>query len=74
MSRTYEFLQDRMNYLNKDTFNRYYGMKKYYQFTPKVADIPKLEKYIIKEENDLREMELAEEQNKNNIGRETEER
>lgn len=53
MSRTYEFLQDRMSYLSKDTFNRYYGMKKYYQFTPKVADIPKLEKYIIKEENDL---------------------
>ena len=42
-----------MNFLNKDTFNRYYGMKKYYQFTPKVSDIPKLEKYIIKEENDL---------------------
>ena len=53
MSRTYEFLQDRMSYLSKDTINRYYEMKKYYQFTPKVADIPELEKYIIKEENDL---------------------
>ena len=29
MSRTYEFLEDRMSYLNKDTFNKYYGMKMY---------------------------------------------
>ena len=53
MSRTYEFLEDRMNYLNKDTFNKYYGMKMYYQFMPKVGDIPTLKKYVFKEENDL---------------------
>lgn len=53
MSRTYEFLQDRMSFLNKETFRRYYGIKKYYQFTPKVSDVPKLEKYIIKEANDV---------------------
>lgn len=53
MSRTYEFLQDRMSFLNKETFGRYYGIKKYYQFTPKVSDVPKLEKYIIKEANDV---------------------
>ena len=53
MSRTYEFLEDRMSYLNKDTFNKYYGMKMYYQFTPKVGDIPTLKKYVFKEENDL---------------------
>ena len=39
MSRTYEFLEDRMSYLNKDTFNKYYGMRMYYQFMPKVGDI-----------------------------------
>ena len=50
MSRTYEFLEDRMNYLNKDTFNKYYGMKMYYQFMPKVGDIPTLKKYVFKEE------------------------
>ena len=53
MSRTYEFLEDRMSYLNKDTFNKYYGMKMYYQFMPKVGDIPTLKKYVFKEENDL---------------------
>ena len=53
MSRTYEFFEDRMSYLNKDTFNKYYGMKMYYQFTPKVGDIPTLKKYVFKEENDL---------------------
>ena len=53
MSRTYEFLEDRMNYLNKDTFNKYYGMRMYYQFMPKVGDIPTLKKYVFKEENDL---------------------
>ncbi|MCI7242332.1 MAG: hypothetical protein MR549_00435 [Lachnobacterium sp.] len=53
MSRTYEFLEDRMSYLNKDTFNKYYGMRMYYQFMPKVGDIPTLKKYVFKEENDL---------------------
>ena len=53
MSRTYEFLEDRMSYLNKDTFNKYYGMRMYYQFMPKVGDIPRLKKYVFKEENDL---------------------
>lgn len=53
MSRTYEFLEDRMSYLNKDTFNKYYGMKMYYQFMPKVGDIPTLKKYVFNEENDL---------------------
>lgn len=53
MSRTYEFLQDRMGFLNKETFNRYYGMRKCYQFMPKVSDVPKLEKYILKEKNDI---------------------
>ena len=53
MSRTYEFLEDRMNYLNKDTFNKYYGMRMYYQFMPKVGDIPTLKKDVFKEENDL---------------------
>lgn len=53
MSRTYEFLQDRMSFFDKDTFNRYYGMKKCYRFTPKVSDIPKLERYIIKEQNEI---------------------
>ena len=48
MSRTYEFLEDRMSHLNKDT-----GMKMQYQFMPKASDIPTLEKYILKEENDL---------------------
>ena len=52
MSRTYEFLEDRMSYLNKDTLNKYYGTKMQYQFMPKASDIPTLEKYIIKEEND----------------------
>lgn len=52
MSRTYEFLEDRMSHLNKDTLNKYYGMKMQYQFMPKASDIPTLEKYIIKEEND----------------------
>lgn len=52
MSRTYEFLEDRMSYLNKDTLNKYYEMKMQYQFMPKASDIPTLEKYIIKEEND----------------------
>ena len=53
MSRTYEFLEDRMSYWNKDTFNKYYGMRMYYQFMPKVGDIPTLKKYVFKEENDL---------------------
>ena len=53
MSRTYEFLEDRMSYLNKDTLNKYYGTKIQYQFMPKAGDISTLEKYIIKEENDL---------------------
>ena len=53
MSRTYEFLEDRMSYLNKDTFNKYYGMRMYYQFMQKVGDIPTLKKYVFKEENDL---------------------
>lgn len=53
MSRTYEFLEDRMSYLNKDTFNKYYGMRMYYQFMPKVGDIPTLKKYVFKEENGL---------------------
>ena len=53
MSRTYEFLEDRMSYLNNDTFNKYYGMRMYYQFMPKVGDIPTLKKYVFKEENDL---------------------
>ena len=53
MSRTYEFLEDRMSYVNKDTFNKYYGMRMYYQFMPKVGDIPTLKKYVFKEENDL---------------------
>ena len=53
MSRTYEFLEDRMSYLNKDALNKYYEMKMQYQFMPKASDIPTLEKYIIKEENDL---------------------
>lgn len=53
MSRTYEFLEDRMSHLNKDALNKYYGMKMQYQFMPKAGDIPTLEKYIIKEENDL---------------------
>ena len=52
MSRTYEFLEDRMSHLNKDTLNKYYEMKMQYQFMPKASDIPTLEKYIIKEEND----------------------
>ena len=52
MSRTYEFLEDRMSHLNKDTLNKYYAMKMQYQFMPKASDIPTLEKYIIKEEND----------------------
>ena len=42
-----------MSYLNKDTFNKYYGMRMYYQFMPKVGDIPTLKKYVFKEENDL---------------------
>ena len=54
MSRTYEFLEDRMSYLNKDTFNKYYGMRMYYQFMPKVGDIPTLKKYVFKEENNSR--------------------
>ena len=53
MSRTYAFLEDRMSHLNKDTFNKYYGMRMYYQFMPKVGDIPTLKKYVFKEENDL---------------------
>ena len=53
MSRTYEFLEDRMSYLNKDALNKYYEMKMQYQFMPKASDIPTLEKYIIKEEDDL---------------------
>ena len=52
MRRTYEFLEDRMSHLNKDTLNKYYEMKMQYQFMPKASDIPTLEKYIIKEEND----------------------
>lgn len=52
MSRTYEFLEDRMSHLNKDTLNKYYEMKMQYQFMPKASDISTLEKYIIKEEND----------------------
>lgn len=52
MSRTYEFLEDRMSHLNRDTLNKYYEMKMQYQFMPKASDIPTLEKYIIKEEND----------------------
>ena len=39
--------------LNQQTLNKYYGMKMQYQFMPKAGDIPTLEKYIIKEENDL---------------------
>lgn len=50
MSRTYEFLEDRMSYLNKDALSKYYEMKMQYQFMPKASDIPTLEKYIIKEE------------------------
>lgn len=30
MSRTYEFLEDRMSYLNKDALNKYYEMKMQY--------------------------------------------
>ena len=41
-----------MSHLNKDTLNKYYEMKMQYQFMPKASDIPTLEKYIIKEEND----------------------